>query len=1728
MRTPSAATSQTPPSNLSHVRSTKTAMSPSTTPSSIAPSTNLEPYTSSIGGSLHVYGRDDPRPLIRGMIHKTRHFGQSHWMNVATLFKDMFMDIEPLLREPTCPVIGDLQRSKSLARTIKVRRRPTWPACMAYDLPERHIADALVDGYLRTLESVHRILHVPSFKRDYEALWHPDAKPDPAFVIMVKLVLAIGAAAYDDSFSLRESSIRWVYESHAWITEPCPTKHRLDLQGLQIHLLMLSAREVIGMDGDTIYIAAGDLFRRAVTMGLHIDPTYMPRKSALITEMRRRIWNTILEVCLQSSLASGTPPCFSIQDFNTEPPRNLDDDELDDDPRMMDNLESRPANEFTQVSLSLALRRTLSTRYAIIQLLNGVHMSNGYDQTLQLDKELKAAYRMISRGFQPFKSHGDPVQFGLQMVDFLMQAYLSALHTPFANPTLNQSVFAFSRRVAVETAVKIWYILRPSAINISSFARDRTTSSSTSSDIARLGVCGSGILRVAAVQAALVVALDLKTQIQEDERLESILIRPDLLAILRDALEWSLLRIKNGELNVKSYLMFKMIKAHIESLMQNLEKNEVVQLLVKVATEAIQTTLPVLENMVKDCQGEDLTEPPQVSFTAPPEIGWDMMLAGSELDFTNVETMGWVFNDGGTQVSLCKTPGMPEAISARYRRNKQTLTGSNVWRHASLWDNPKLTEQAIISIVRAQRTTAPTPWCVTSFIAHTMASSLRDEEWQQHFYTIRRLWSIDLLSLDAMMERMKQLGFYASKPDYRAKLQAWGLKQNQPSEAWKYIEHQTKKRKRDKKESDVIISGIKQDPKKWKRETSRWFYTAMELKPTETPNSPPGSLITVCTPTAANLEFYWPPDLPFLRFCKQVEGIQPSLHKLLQDKVRGLNETQSLQNSYQSPVKLLQGIGMSAVSKVISNESNVNQVATSLGIFMPELYDGEHLLRSQVLTKGHHGASTHAIMRLLIYSISNNMHGNFRAFETINLVRDSGILQMRDEQYFSIAHEVTLKALLEKTFNAAIESLAVDILSWVLSRGVSPDLPMPICGESYHPLAIIARKSTVDLNAALSCAEILLANGSLAQTSCATHRTLIGYAVSHSSPLFVEALLRSISLRAILQSSGDLADIIFEALLHYNEDHRLDITRRLMFLGMESELAAKNMMSRLMAPEGLVSVIDAEDMRLLGYLHDKGAIWDCEDYKRDFPLGLAVQKRNASLSRAHHSCLNFSIRDIPMSPLQHALWNDERILPLLLHNGAFLRGNELLMATQIATVALSTVDALVAAGVDLCLQDVYDETALYKRAPWDDQVLNKAISQGYDSEEFESFLKESRESRNISNIYTRNEWRKQILLPMHKNTVEPLVRGLLAKKLWPQYAARDLVSQVFSAHRYDLVSLVLVKFPAVCDLALINARAIWSFWPKLDDECRNIFRDVWERAALSTPDIATCLSIIGNTANLAASDGNFELIDFLLAHSQNELPLRAAAFFSPFVQLVHHLGDAGNDAMAGHLGQVIEKLLSAGYTVAPFDGIVAIRIGCPLQTIRNLVKIGFNPCLRYANLPTALQWAVASRRYDVIRYLLDAGCDVNAPPMCESTTLRGRNSVYRTALQLAVEKSDIDAINMLVEAGADVNAPPAPYRGATALQLSVIFGSVGISMKLISLGADINADGCKIYGRTALEGAAEHGRLDTVQLLLEKGCNLEGVGRRQYVRALFLAKKEGHHALASHLQSLCGWTVDDE
>ncbi|CAK7210382.1 hypothetical protein SCUCBS95973_000761 [Sporothrix curviconia] len=303
----------------------------------------------------------------RSVMHKTRLFGQSHWANSIVGFRDIFEMIDPLVTDSTSSkVFMDMQRLKHMGRIIKALRvGPSWPPPAmptpltqlhlsspgrlheAYGLPPRELADELVACYLWSTESLYRILHVPMFRREYEALWAslsgatttstapqtttaPLTKADMAFVVQLKLVLAIGAATHRDHIALRTRAVRWFYAAQAWFAEP-EYKAHLTMQILQIQILLLFAREATNIGGALIWISVGDVVRTAVYMGLHRDPDRLPKRmSRLAAEMRRRLWNTILEVVVCTSLDAGGPAMLSITDFDTRPPSNIDDEALEE------------------------------------------------------------------------------------------------------------------------------------------------------------------------------------------------------------------------------------------------------------------------------------------------------------------------------------------------------------------------------------------------------------------------------------------------------------------------------------------------------------------------------------------------------------------------------------------------------------------------------------------------------------------------------------------------------------------------------------------------------------------------------------------------------------------------------------------------------------------------------------------------------------------------------------------------------------------------------------------------------------------------------------------------------------------------------------------------------------------------------------------------------------------------------------------------------------------------------------------------------------------------------------------------------------------------------------------------------------------------------------------------------------------------------------------------------
>ncbi|KAJ5299154.1 hypothetical protein N7476_010711 [Penicillium atrosanguineum] len=563
-----------------------------------SPTYNIATTTSHIAGTFHVQEEvpaDGRIPTTsRTIMHKARVFGQSHWMNGVAQFGDILQTIEPLVRNETSKAFYDLQRCKYLGKLIKTRRKPSWPAAPTAELPPKDVADVLVEVYIRTFETVYRILHIPTFRRDYDALWLSGTPPDMSFLVQLKLIFAIGATMHDDKFSLRTSAIRWVYEAQTWISEP-EFKSRLNIQFLQTTILLLLARENVGVDGGLIWISTGELFRTAVYMGLNRDPIYLPKRTIFVTEMRRRLWNTIMELVLSTSMVSGGPPLFSLEDFDTHPPGSFDDEQI-----MSDDPISKPEQAFTQMSVALALRKLFPLRLAIVRSLNalGAHMT--YEETIHVDSELRRSYKAI---FEDLKSYGPASgtsQFGIRTLDWLVRRYLLALHLPFFAGVVNETAFAFSRRVVVENALKIWCAIHPSSLMASNANEEQNI---TQQDLTRLAQCGSGPFRTSAMQACFLIASELKTQLQEEDSLGPVPLRRDLLCVIEDYKNWNLRCIEAGETNTKGYLFTCLVYTQINALMMRASKEKLPYMLLQTAEDAEALCLSILEK--KAGEGQD-------------------------------------------------------------------------------------------------------------------------------------------------------------------------------------------------------------------------------------------------------------------------------------------------------------------------------------------------------------------------------------------------------------------------------------------------------------------------------------------------------------------------------------------------------------------------------------------------------------------------------------------------------------------------------------------------------------------------------------------------------------------------------------------------------------------------------------------------------------------------------------------------------------------------------------------------------------------------------------------------------------------------------------------------------------------------------------------------------------------------------------------------------------------
>jgi hypothetical protein len=343
-----------------------------------------------------------------------------------------------------------LQQCKLLGRTIKSQRPLSCLAVPDYKstIPTKEVCDELVANYFRNFESVYRIIRILSFYASYAAYWVRPGQNNCCFSMV--LVLAIGTVFIPDSAkatSFRATARQWVYAAQQWLLAPLG-KSCMNIRGLQIQCLLILARETIGIGSDLIWTSIGTIIRTAMQLGYHRDPQTFHGMSPLHAEMRRRLWATVMEISVHAAFNSAMPPLISLDEFDTGPPLNINDDEIGkstETPPL-----PHPSTVYTQTTLQLHLHRSFPARLEAVRVSSSFRVDPSYEHVLRLGKEISASCRFPSISNSP-----QPTPFHLNHLDLLLRRPLLALHRSWVIKAKANPRYYFSRKVTLDTALAL-------------------------------------------------------------------------------------------------------------------------------------------------------------------------------------------------------------------------------------------------------------------------------------------------------------------------------------------------------------------------------------------------------------------------------------------------------------------------------------------------------------------------------------------------------------------------------------------------------------------------------------------------------------------------------------------------------------------------------------------------------------------------------------------------------------------------------------------------------------------------------------------------------------------------------------------------------------------------------------------------------------------------------------------------------------------------------------------------------------------------------------------------------------------------------------------------------------------------------------------------------------------------------------------------------------------------
>ncbi|KAF5673267.1 hypothetical protein FHETE_3391 [Fusarium heterosporum] len=327
-------------------------------------------------------------------------------------------------------------------------------------LPSRRDADIVINTYFNSKFLAVPVLHERHFRRRYELLWANPQNANFLWLSIMFSVLSLGAL----TCKIRHPGLETVQEPKFYIQRSAQclvTGEYLKAKPYSVEALMMYAhsRNVSKEDSDaTIWSLYSLSVRLAQRRGYHLDAARVsPHIKPFEAEMRRRTWFMVQTSDLLFSYQLGMPPMVYQEVCDAGHPRNLSDDDFDED---TDVPQSRPPTEPTPMlawqtksHLCRLLRRVL--RHALRV------ETPSYEETMGLQAELETFHNNIPKCFLVRPIHTTPCEVpGYTIMHRLIieVSYLKTicvLHRPYLSVEKNQEGYRASRDICRDAASRI-------------------------------------------------------------------------------------------------------------------------------------------------------------------------------------------------------------------------------------------------------------------------------------------------------------------------------------------------------------------------------------------------------------------------------------------------------------------------------------------------------------------------------------------------------------------------------------------------------------------------------------------------------------------------------------------------------------------------------------------------------------------------------------------------------------------------------------------------------------------------------------------------------------------------------------------------------------------------------------------------------------------------------------------------------------------------------------------------------------------------------------------------------------------------------------------------------------------------------------------------------------------------------------------------------------------------